>query len=456
MKYFRYLSIILLLITNSCSKKTPADPSSAPHAANGFMFDNQISENIGINHMLLVTALNEKEIIGVSSTGTSYNSPVGGIRVMRIDKTTGVQWIKNLDAGVWDQQLSVSATIDSQQNLWIGGYIFGGFQGYGKPYVVKADKDGNVLFSMYLPYTDKYGDPRTFELSSIKALANGDVLLESLQGSVQLVRMKSTGEIVWAEELITPNQNFVITGMHRNQIVESNNGDLLIATTGIAATGSLFKLKQDGSIIYAKSYSYSSSTGVSAEQLISLPSGDVMLTGHFDYPNRKYPFFMKFESSTGSVKLAKSSPPDAYPISIYLNDIQQVNDQFIMTVSVDRQYNTILMDNDLNVLKYTRSLGKQNVFGGGHTLFYDKSSNSLYHLLDDPGPSGGTGFQFIKTDLTGTTCQNYSTQPIQLKLQSFLPTVSDLDVTISKQVVLPVSLKWTVTSTAFKKVSECE
>lgn len=161
----------------------------------------------------------------------SPGNPITSIVLMKIDTVGNVLWIKQLDNSEFGVVTEMTETTDS-------GIVILGLRnapsGIGKPYFLKLDKDGNVLFGKCFS--------ASMNSNNAYALARCDssgfaIAVHGFAGSNIILRYDSIGNLVWGYQY--PNLSSV--GAVPMSILQRANGNLVIA--GYDLVNSTYVLK---------------------------------------------------------------------------------------------------------------------------------------------------------------------------------------------------------------------
>ncbi len=392
-----------------------------------------------------------------ASRGMMENE-ASGFRIGAIEGDE-IAWIKSYSLPPsYDYQFATCSAMDQNQDVWIGGHIFGVPDSYGRPFLVKLDRNGTILLSKYIEIPE--GPNKTSARGlSLKLLKNGDLAYLTITSTdLILYRINPQGTIVWVKS-ISAFPNIIMDDPFRlsnnvssinKTLAESPQGDLYIAFTSkfpVKGKDVLVKLNSSGNLQFAKSYRYEDSFESYPAQIVCTSTGDIVYADHKWIYSSALPYLYLL-SSNGGVLEAKGYPKSVGPGNPFgINELNYFNDQIHLTTTLGYQFADYTLDPSLAVIKSGKVLGSNIISTEkGGTSVYDSRSNSLYHIVDVAGALGdGNGFQFIKTDNSGASCHGYQLPPEELVLKSFQPTIQEEpSLTINNLAIPPMQpLSWT-------------
>ena len=421
----RLLIILAVLICAlSCKKEKVSDSTEEPPTkASAFHIDNVIEEiNSDYNGTRLISNLkNNEKLISISGRGR-YDGD--GFRLIQIDKKTGIDWLKSFTSENNSKQSITCSDIDQEENIWVGGHAaLNNENGYAYPLLSKVDKSGNLLFSRYFPKMESEFSRLTLFGTSLKVLSNGDVLF-LMTGSTtdELARLSKTGEIIWnirLENEISYNAG----GANSNRIMENAQGEIFVLTSEREYNKNseglhLYKFSPQGQLIFTKNYQFAPFDLDIDIRIYQLQSNDLLLFGHKSISSRDYPYIIKVDPANGNVKESIYCDGGAQGLlNVRLaNFIEREND-LVMNCIIGSEYSLLKFDKSLNLLSTVKTLSKNSGGLSGAFMLHDKEQKALYHIIDDPGPLGGTGFQMLKTDESGVSCHTFTKPPTKLLFQ---------------------------------------
>jgi hypothetical protein len=301
--------------------------------------------------------------------------------------------------------------------------------------------------SKYFPIYDNNLEQDNYGGFSLKVLNNGDLLyIVSMHYDVELIRMNTSGKVSWIKQYVNPTGSVF---QHPNSnIIETSAGEFIFL---VNSTG-LFKTDANGNIIYQFSVP---EVGLSA-RLIQLLNGDLIITGENESGGpQQSPYIFKIDPSNGNVLSSKiMTGITNNTINDLFDDIQEINGQLRFTHSSDTQYNTVTMDENLNVLGIQRTLSHLGGFGffTGIRLYFDVANNAIYHNIDIHGPTSTYGFQFLKTDLKGKSCHADTGAAVAIPLDDINKPLSNLYYTVNTPIYTPVAVPFVVTKSAVANI----
>jgi hypothetical protein len=400
-------------------------------------------------------------MIFTASRGSEEYDAVG-FRIGSITNDAVVSWIRSyyLPSSYMYQFANCSA-FDNSQYTWLGGHIFGVPDSYGRPFLVKLNSDGDMVWSKYFVNAGPVATARSI---AVTALKNGDIaFLTSSGNSFILYRISADGTLLWGRSIgnnLQTDPYFGSSNMfnNRNQtMVEAPDGSMYIAFASNASFNNkdvLIKVNSAGDLLFAKSYSYWSAPGAYYPHIVCTNDGRII------YGNNKKnsipdPYFFVI-APDGSVQAAKAFPKDSAGAAVlFINELHYHNNNLFVVTCQGNQMNMYKADLSLNVSSSVKMLGT-NGFGtdeGGVSLF-NATNNFWYHMWNFTGMYGdGNGFQFMKTPESGASCHSYTEAPGNLVLQPVTVTVLDETGVTVQNITLPTlqTLSWqsaTVATTA--------
>jgi len=443
-----FLPILLLVLVGSCKKSNSTNKDTNP--VQGLHIDNRISADYGANRTLLFVPG------GSGFIGLSTGKSTGGhtFRLMNIDKNFGLKsFIDYHFDAKYTTQSATCADADKAGNIWVGGFLQSTDTSYSKPFLVKLDKNGQVLQSVYYPIYHNIYYQEYYSGHLLKVLSNGDLAYVVTMGyDIILMRLKNTGEVLWMKRYITPGDRLFLSD--NMPIIEDAKGNLAFLVSGFNVTY-LFKTDGSGNMVFQRVIPEQGYSG----NLYALSTGELLITGENEAGGpQQDPYLIKINPADGTVLQSRiMTGMTNSVIANVFKDIQEVNGQLRFIHTSDFQYNTISMDMNLNVVKIQRTLtdGGQS-FGYSLKLYFDLTEKAIYHLIDFSGPSGGGGFQFLKTDMDGKSCHTdpgvakeipLADAHIQTTAASFTPNVPDM---------IPKAINFTVQQVNINAVSKTD
>jgi hypothetical protein len=375
-------------------------------------------------------------LLAVASRGMDETS-ARGFRFITIQNET-VSSVKSFQAdAAYTYQMATCAAMDNNENCWIGGHVFGGNNSFGKPFLVKLSKTGSIISSKFYNVLDNSSNPISFRAIGIKALLNGDILFltHSLSG-LQIYRVGNNGTTVWAKLIPSvsgfvfenPFQKFNVISNPVNQITETSDGSIFIVNNLNSVQDCVIKLGADGSMIFAKTYKVSSPFTAGPSQIIALSSDRLILAGQRNAAVTGLPYLYSL-SENGIVFQAKGLP-DNQSISnpFQLNQVQYVNNSIYVSTTGGYEFSTYRLNQELSLQQSHKTLSTNIITTDrGGLSVYSSSKSAFYHLLDISGqPGEGNGFQLIKTQEDGASCESYAYRPEPFSIGTLNPTVTDI------------------------------
>jgi hypothetical protein len=469
MKKTVYTLLIAFTALTACKKSGKTDQPPAL-----FHKDITIHESIKGSEQIqntlgLYQLSDQKQLLFVASRGTDEGY-ARGFRVGSITKDSVVNWIRSYDLPeTYSYQYATCATVDKNQFTWVGGHIFGVPDSYGRPFLVKLNSKGEIVWSKYFvsTVTPLYSARGV----AVYALQNGDIAYMTMNGfGIIMYRISADGTILWAKSILQSNELVFDNPYYPSSneptvinrfISEAPDGNIYIACASnnpVKGKDCLVKLSSAGDLVFAKSYSHQSNYACYLPQLICKENGELI------YADQKWAFiswrpYIYVLGSNGSFLNGKGFPSDRGVGSPWkINELHYNNASIYFSSSSIYEFSLYKLDASLNVISSKKTLGTNQVQtdkGGGSV--YDNTTQHWFHLLDIAGlPGDGNGFQFMKTDEAGQSCHDFKA-PEELVLQAVSPTIKD-EVSITVQnMSFPnlVNLNWQMSSVSTKQEIAC-
>lgn len=386
-------------------------------------------------------------LLAVASRGM-YETEARGFRFITIQNET-ISSIKSFQAdAAYTYQMATCAAMDNNENCWIGGHVFGGNNSYGKPFLVKLSRTGAIISSKFYNVFDNSSNPISFRAIGIKALKNGDILfLTHHISGLQIYRINNGGTTVWAKFIPSvssfgfenPFQKLNLISNPINQITETSDGNIFIVNNVNSVQDCLIKLSADGSMVFAKVYKVSSPFTSGPSQIITLSNDRILLVGQRNATVTGLPY-LHLLSKDGAVLQSKGLPDNHTVMNGFqLNEVQWVNNSIYITTTGGYEFSTYILNDQLSLQQSQKTLGTNIITTDrGGLSVYSGSKSAFYHLLDISGqPGEGNGFQFIRTQQDGASCESYAYPPEPFSIGTLNPTVDD--VTSALQLLPPFS-----------------
>jgi hypothetical protein len=361
-----------------------------------------------------------------------------GFRLVGLRKDSTINWIKSytLPSSYLIQYCS-SATIDQQDNIWLGGHIFGNTTSYGRPFLVKLDKTGNLLWSKALS-----DSAHTSRGLAIKVLRNGDLAYLTFDSySFELFRISGDGTVIWSKVIPSSDslvfdpsvQEYQATYFNSHMLAEASDGSIFFACNSnspIVGKDCLVKVSGTGNFVFARTYSWPNPVNAFPPQIQITENDDIIYAGQKNTNSNgvgSIPYLF-IATPDGDILASKAYPENQQVAWNRLNELNYFQHKIYITTAGDYEFNNYIFDQSLNLVSSTKTLGT-NTFStdyGGMSL-YDSAGASLYHILNIAGlPTDENGFQFMKTDINGTSCHQYNVPPVALVMGSVTATVQNL------------------------------
>jgi hypothetical protein len=120
--------------------------------------------------------------IMVASRGKEEAYDAYGFRIAGINKTDGsVKWVKSYELpSRYSIQIATCATMDKNENVWVGGHSFVENQGVNL-FLAKLDNQGNMLWS------NTFSSSIGYRAYSLATLNNGDIGFLAKSGAGMMV-----------------------------------------------------------------------------------------------------------------------------------------------------------------------------------------------------------------------------------------------------------------------------
>jgi hypothetical protein len=459
MKKSCYTFMIAFVALTACKKsgKTNSPPAS-------FHKDFAIHESIKGSEQIqntlgLYQLPDQKQLLFVASRGIGEGY-ARGFRIGSITKDSAVSWIRSYDLPeTYYYQNATCATIDKNQFTWVGGHIFGVPDSYGRPFLVKLNAKGEIVWSKY--FVSTVSPLNTARGAAVYALQNGDIAYVTITSfSMILYRLSADGTILWAKSIL-PGNDLVfdgpfLSGINR-YITEAPDGNIYIASTSnypVKGKNCLVKLSSTGDLVFAKSYLHQPGYSSYPPNIICKENGELIYGSQKGFSSwRPYIYLI---GTNGSFLNGKGIPVDRN--SFQINELHYNNAGIFLSTTGLYQFNLYMLDASLNVISSEKTLGTSSLYTdeGGASVF-DNTTGNWYHLLDIALPGGGNGFQLFKTNEAGRSCHDYNNPPEELGLQAVNPTIKD-EISITVQnISFPTltNLSWQMTSVSTKLETAC-
>jgi hypothetical protein len=389
----------------------------------------------------------QKQLLFVASRGVGEGF-ARGFRIGSITKDSALNWIRSYDLPEeYYYQNATCATIDKNQFTWVGGHIFGVPDSYGRPFLVKLNSKGEIVWSKY--FVSTVTPLNTARGAAVYALQNGDIAYVTMTGfSMILYRLSADGTILWARSILANGNDLVFdspySGIQRI-IEEAPDGNIYIASTSnypVKGKNCLVKLSSTGELVFAKSYLHQPGYTSHTPHIICKENGELIYANQKDFMAWR-PYIYRI-GGNGSFLGGKGFPADLSVINTFIiNELHYINASIYLSTIGTYQFNLYTLDASLNVTGSEKMLGSVYTDRGGGSV-YDNTSQKWYHILDVAGTGSGNGFQFLKTGEAGQSCHVYDKAPEELVLEAVNPTVKDeIGITV-QNISFPVltNLNW--------------
>jgi len=214
----------------------------------------------------------------VAGSTSNFGAGMNDVWLVKFDNAGNVQWEKAYGGTKNDVAYSVVQTSD-------GGYVVAGYsESFGTQnrvvWILKLDSNGDITWTRVLGQSDP--DYSINEGYSIVEMSGGGYAVagysETLSGGggIWILRLDENGGILW--EKIYRKQ----IGFCRGQSIrETVDGGFIVAAEQ-GSSGFLLKLKSDGSLEWAKEYSFGSSLGEKLYAAVQTSGGGFIVVGGAD------------------------------------------------------------------------------------------------------------------------------------------------------------------------------
>jgi hypothetical protein len=420
-------SVSLTFFLPAC-KKSGGNKDNT-RSTGGIHFDLTKSNNIYNRTIFFGSSkFDAQQMIRVGSTAAGLGEyATTGFDILNLKKSDGtatMNYYLSDSLANYISQISNCADQDNEGNIWVGGVAF--TSDYAKPYVVKLDKGGNVLFATGFVKKEhpKEYNYKNYLVGSLKVLKNGDVLLLLVcPYDVQLIRMKTDGNVIWNKQYaIDDSKAYYLENGHNTTINENAQGDLFflslqpeINVGGVRLT----RVTAAGNLVYSVGFM---NIGTPLYmQLTFLSTGELLMFGQDD--NTYRPVIVKIKPDDGSVinDFVINNDPTLNS-RVYLNDIAEVNGEFKLALADDYDYDIFTLNSNFNITGSVKTLAQTNGAFYSGAMVYDAQSNVLNHLIDFNGANSGSFAQFLQTDINGLSCHGqYPKKPVNMTISPLDP-----------------------------------
>jgi len=384
-----------------------------------------------------------------------------GFRIGSISKDSSVTWIKSysMPGTMYEFQYCTTAVMDQDDNILIGGNIFPSASfSFGNPFLIKLSKSGNILWSKQT--TDTNWTSRGFVL---KILHNGDIAYVTYAfGTYFLYRLDANGDLIWEKSIsgnsgmgISPYvQEYGANATVSQMLEETSDGNIYFGFASnepYAGQDCLLKFSASGDLLQSKSFIFPG--GESHQPALLVTEYDDII--YFNQKTRPaIPYFLEL-SKNMDIKMMKASDLQVIP----WNNVEQLhysNGKIYLSTAATYELCSYVFDESLTQLSGTKTLATNGFtaeFGGVFSL--EPAKNAIFSVMDLTGAdanANGNGFQFLKTDLTGLSCNPYTNPVTPMEFVSNTITLNDLPLTVT-DVSIPFSKNFTWTSSPVRVAS---
>jgi hypothetical protein len=371
-----------------------------------------ISDGTSINEyatVLFKELHNEDGYILVQKNKSDY--AIDSFRIIKFNKKLDILWIKKLELNnISDKIILNKCLLLSTDDIIIAGTLLPNYTGndYNSSFISKIDKYGSVEYTKIFK-----GTTDNFQLSDI-FIEYPNIYCVSLIGvaSYVLTKVSMIDNSVVSKKITSPypyNFKGIIVSIENNNIVVAGNNNKLF----------IHHFNDNLSYLYGSEFNMS------------------LYDNNFRLKNI-------FKSSAGYIIHATGMSDDRLSV-IHLNDsfqvtsvvetnlegleqIEHVNNEFHISQKLVKATVYYVLDDNLRVGSFSRVLSSVNPFGWSSRFIEHRSENKIEFLIDNVGPEGGSGFQFLITNLKGMPCFNYEgTASITQDVVSFLK-IGDINI----------------------------
>ena len=208
-----------------------------------------------------------------------------GFRVAALRKDSGLSLIRSFYLpDDYYYQYASCATLDKDENVWIGGDIFGHQKQFGRPFIAKVSKNGTMLWSKAI-----YDSIPSSRGIGIQALKNGDIAFMTYDNyAFCLFRISAGGTILWSKKISSTNNivfepsvsTFQYEGYSSSKLLaESSDGNIFFACNSnvpIKGIDCLLKFTAAGDLVFAKSYAWLSSIASTPPQIMITEKDEIV------------------------------------------------------------------------------------------------------------------------------------------------------------------------------------
>lgn len=207
---------------------------------------------------------------GYIMTGMSYTSSGGQLMLIKTDAMGAMQWCNS-----YSGTASTTAYPEEVIQTSDGGFAVTGWSSPFFAFILKVDANGAVQWmNRYMT------NSITLQFRTLTETANGDIvavgqLSTPSPAPLFMVRVSAGGTLLWSKRITTP---FLMTP---NAVIEHSNGSLYVTGTSYPSslTGLfLLCLNSTGNVQFTQPYTVTQ-FGITANDLIELPSGDMCIAG---------------------------------------------------------------------------------------------------------------------------------------------------------------------------------
>lgn len=337
--------------------------SDGNYIAAGYTEMKDISGNayivkIGTNGELLWKAIigdastydNAEAIVNTSDKGFAVCGVINSTMALfkfKIDGT--LQWKKEYD----NFNGSEGAALLQETN---GNYVMGGFiysndvPGNYNSYIVKTKSSGNVIWSK------KYFDVSYSYLYDLKKTTDNKYIFLSVNAnggndSTYIVKIDTSGNVLWSRSFYADNKN-----VEGYSVVPTSDRGYLITGSAYDASGSflpdgfMVKLDSDGNLLWSKSTTEISNSGIYLETAVETSDGGYMAAGDGSSGSNSFYYLIKVNSDgvlQWTKTIAKNSLSTIYSL-IKTNDNGYLASGGYATSDVTSLYDYFFMKLDFN------------------------------------------------------------------------------------------------------------
>lgn len=205
------------------------------------------SAQLEIGRQIIQTTDTSLVMVGYTN---NTNSNGYDVYLLKTDRWGNLLWEKKFGGTDWDFGYSVKETTDGGYIIAGGTYSFG--QGNEDMYIIKTDKNGNLL------WTKTYGGANDDVANVVKNTSDGGYVIagetksiNDITGDAYLLKLNAAGDSLWSKYYGGAKEDLV------NDITECANGDFALcgitySFTNKEADAYLLRVQNNGTLIWSK------------------------------------------------------------------------------------------------------------------------------------------------------------------------------------------------------------